>query len=157
MQFNLRHKYVISNNLIVRYIIVNHAQRGHLSKEAEKKFLSEVYFRGLFKRNLNKLLTRLRRKRLYCKISPRLIAQPSDIKKLTRISAKIFIADYLYINSMGYTLVFPDSTGRNVQMTFSEVKTASRMVVALLSWRANVLILHLFLDLRHRGSHFSNE
>eukprot|EP00924_Labyrinthula_sp_SR-Ha-C_P011152 snap_masked-scaffold_81-processed-gene-0.31-mRNA-1 protein AED:0.44 eAED:0.44 QI:0/-1/0/1/-1/1/1/0/537 len=148
---------VIPLELAVRYIVVNHTLKGHPSKEAEKKYLAQVYFHGLKKRELNRMLTGFRGKCLHCNRTPRIIRHPYNLTKLARRPREILRSDYLYVNSVGYILVIMDSATRKLQLMFTEKADAATMVQSLLDWRANYGFLESFLLVTDNGSHFVNK
>eukprot|EP00924_Labyrinthula_sp_SR-Ha-C_P000448 snap_masked-scaffold_124-processed-gene-0.9-mRNA-1 protein AED:1.00 eAED:1.00 QI:0/0/0/0/1/1/2/0/138 len=111
--------------------------------------MSEVYFYGLHRKNVSKLLNTFRRKCLHCNRSPRLTRQSYRLPKLVKKPREILRADYLYVNSV-------IQQQEKYRCLFQRGASASSMVDALLTWRENYGFLQSFLIVTDNGSHFAN-
>eukprot|EP00924_Labyrinthula_sp_SR-Ha-C_P003686 snap_masked-scaffold_3-processed-gene-2.39-mRNA-1 protein AED:0.48 eAED:0.48 QI:0/-1/0/1/-1/1/1/0/1861 len=151
-----RNQLVIPRTLLIRYLVTNHSLRGHPSKQAELKYLNEVYFEGIKKKDLKNLLTVFRGRCLHCQRGPRLLRRPLHLTKFANKARDLLGADYLYINSTGYILTLIDSVTRKVQLTYAERPSSEDMAIALEKWRADFGFSEVFTIATDNGSHFAN-
>eukprot|EP00924_Labyrinthula_sp_SR-Ha-C_P008520 maker-scaffold_32-snap-gene-2.59-mRNA-1 protein AED:0.79 eAED:0.79 QI:0/0/0/1/0/0/2/0/371 len=151
-----RGQMVIPRTLLVRYLAINHSLRAHSGKQAELKYLNEVYFEGRTKKDLKKLLTVFRGRSLRCQRGPRLLRRPLHLTKFANKARDLLGADYLYVNSTGYILTLIDSVTRKVQLTYAESPSAEDKAIVLEKWRSDFEFAEIFTIATDNGSHFAN-
>eukprot|EP00924_Labyrinthula_sp_SR-Ha-C_P013161 maker-scaffold_12-snap-gene-11.22-mRNA-1 protein AED:0.27 eAED:0.30 QI:0/0/0/1/0.5/0.2/5/0/868 len=154
--FYFQAKLLVPRTLLTHFLVKNHIDKCHPSLSFKKKFLSNIYFHGIPKKDLLNLLHSYRQRCLHCQREPHLLRRPYNFTNLAKRAQDILRADYLHINKKGYILVLMESCTRKIMLFYSTSSIADTMTNTLLQWQTDLGFNDCFLVITDHCSHFAN-